>query len=396
MGALPSLTLYYNNHTIEKHAARTQPMRAPIPVTLLTGFLGAGKTTLLNRLLHDPAAGRVAVVVNEFGEAGLDHDLIEEAAEDVVLMASGCICCSIRGDLSKALTSLLGRRMRREVAFDRVVIETTGLADPGPIHHTLLVDPVLAPNFALDGTVTVVDAVHGAATLSRHAEAQAQVAMADRIVLSKTDLVDAGQRAAPAARLDRLNPAAPRITADRGAVPPGALTGLGALRWDTTPKAALAWLAQPALDPLAGLSGLSLPKMGPLVDLPAPSHHAQDDRIATAAITLHDPVSPDVLDFWLDTMIALRGPDILRVKGIVHVEGMPGPFVIHGVQHIFDAPVPLEGWQAGDTTSRVVVIARDIPRPDLEASLDLLRLRPVAEGDPQAGFALHRLEMPFS
>ncbi|WP_242679167.1 CobW family GTP-binding protein [Rhodobacter calidifons] len=215
-------------------------MPAPIPVTLLTGFLGAGKTTLLNRLLHDPAAGRIAVVVNEFGAAGLDHDLIEEAAEDVVLMASGCICCSIRGDLSKALTALLGRKMRKDVAFDRVVIETTGLADPGPIHHTLLVDPVLAPNYALDGIVTAVDAALGAGTLERHLEARAQVAMADRIVLTKTDLADGPGLAALEARLDRLNPGAPRITADRGAVPPGALFGLSALRRAMAPDHALA------------------------------------------------------------------------------------------------------------------------------------------------------------
>jgi G3E family GTPase len=369
-------------------------MPAPIPITLLTGFLGAGKTTLLNRLLHDPAAGRIAVVVNEFGEAGLDHDLIEEAAEDVVLMASGCLCCSIRGDLSKALISLLARKMRKELAFDRVVIETTGLADPGPIHHTLLVDPVLAPNYALDGIVTAVDAVLGAGTLERQLEAQAQVAMADRIVLTKADLADGPGLAALAARLDRLNPAAPRITADRGAVPPGALFGLGALRRAMAPDHALAWLAQPAPDPLAGLSGLPLPKTGLALALPVTSHHAADDRIATASITLTEPIPAEVFDFWLDTLIALRGPDILRLKGILHVEGAPGPFVVHGVQHIFDPPVPLKDWPAGDTTSRVVVIARDIAKADLEASLATLRLRLEPVAMPE-GVTLHRLDVPF-
>lgn len=354
-------------------------MPDPIPVTLLTGFLGAGKTTLLNSLLHDPSAGRVAVVVNEFGEAGLDHDLIEEAAEDVVLMQAGCICCSIRGDLSKALTSLIARRARRDLAFDRVVIETTGLADPGPIHHTLLVDPVLAPNLALDGIVTAVDAVLGATTLERHAEAQAQVAMADRIVLTKTDLADRATMQALTARLDRLNPAAPRITADRGRVSTGALFGLGALRPAMAPDHALAWLAAPAPDPLAGLSGLALPRKGPAVDLAAPSHHASDDRIATASITLDEPIPGPVFDFWLDTLIALRGPDILRMKGIVHIEDVPRPFVFHGVQHIFEPPVPLDGWPEGDRTSRVVIIARDIPKGELDQSLAVLRLRPRPE-----------------
>ena len=367
---------------------------APLPVTLLTGFLGAGKTTLLNRLLHDPSAGRVAVIVNEFGDAGLDHDLIENSAEDVVLMPGGCVCCSIRGDLSKTLLSLLARRVRDELAFDRVVIETTGLADPGPIHHTLLVDPVLAPNYALDGTVTVVDAALGAATLDRHAEAQAQVAMADRIVLSKRDLADAATLAALEARLDRLNQGAPRIMADQGAVPAGSLWGLGALRKPMAPEHALEWLAQPASDPLAGLSGISAPLPKP-VDLGAPSHHATDDRIATASVTLSEPIPAEIFDFWLDTLIALRGVNILRLKGIVHIENVPQPFVFHGVQHIFEPPVPLESWPEGDTTSRVVIIARDMPKSDLDESLSLLSLRKLSGAKDTSGLAgmtVHSLE----
>ncbi len=369
-------------------------MLDPIPVTLLTGFLGAGKTTLLNRLLHDPKAGRIAVIVNEFGEAGLDHDLIEESAEDVVLMPAGCICCSIRGDLSKTMISLLARRARGELAFDRVVIETTGLADPGPIHHTLLVDPVLAPNFAIDGTVTAVDAVLGGATLDRHAEAQAQVAMADRIVLTKTDLADAATMTALGARLDRLNPHVPRITADRGAVPPGALFGLGTQRRAMTPDHALAWLAAPKPDPLAGLSGLRLPQTEAPLAFGAPSHHATDDRIATASITLDAPIHAQVFDLWLDTLIALRGPDILRMKGIVHIADLPDPFVFHGVQHIFEPPVPLKAWPKDDRTSRVVIIARDIPKADLLESLEMLRLSPEAVTSG-GGLIAQAFEEPF-
>jgi G3E family GTPase len=369
----------------------------PIPVTLLTGFLGAGKTTLLNRLLHDPTAGRVAVVVNEFGDAGLDHDLIEPAAEDVVLMPGGCVCCSIRGDLSKTLLSLLARRVRDELAFDRVVIETTGLADPGPIHHTLLVDPVLAPNYALDGTVTVVDAVLGVATLDRHAEAQAQVAMADRIVLSKRDLANTAGLAALGARLDRLNSGAPRIVADQGAVPAGSLWGLGAMRKPMAPDHALAWLAQPAADPLAGLSGMAAQAPKP-VNFAAPSHHATDDRITTASITLDAPIPAEIFDFWLDTLIALRGAHILRLKGIVHIWDVPQAFVFHGVQHIFEPPVPLQSWPEGDTTSRVVIIARDMPKSDLDESLSLLTLPKLPGAEDAAGLAgmtVHTLEQPF-
>lgn len=378
-------------------------MSDPIPVTLLTGFLGAGKTTLLNRLLHDPAAGRVAVVVNEFGEVGLDHDLIENAAEDVVLMPGGCLCCSIRGDLSKTLIGLLERRRRGELAFDRVMIETTGLADPGPVHHTLLVDPVLAPNFALDGIITAVDGTLGLSTLARHTEAQAQVAMADRLVLTKRDLTTAAARRALEARLAQFNPGAGRIWAEMGAVPSGVLFGLGAMRKAVAHDDALAWLGAPlpaaplAADPLAGLSGLAVPK-APAVDLAAPSHHATDDRIATASIIIDAPIEAAVFDFWLETLIGLKGADILRLKGIVHLVGVANPHVFHGVQHIFDAPVPLENWPEGDRTSRVVIIARDIPRSELHENLALLRMRlKPGEGadNPGQGMTLQTLEMPF-
>jgi G3E family GTPase len=367
-------------------------MTDPIPVTLLTGFLGAGKTTLLNHLLHDPSAGRIAVVVNEFGDAGLDHDLIEESAEDVVLMSGGCLCCSIRGDLSRTLTSLLARRAHGDLAFDRVVIETTGLADPGPILHTLLVDRLLAPNYALDGIVTAVDMVLGAATLDQHPEAQAQVAMADRIVLTKSDLADAGTVGTLEARLNRLNTGAARITAEKGALPAGALFGLGALRNPMTPEHALDWLAQPDPDPLAGLSGLTRPK--PPADLPAPAHHAGGDRIATASLTLPEPIPAEVFDFWLDTLIALRGENILRLKGIVHIEGASHPFVFHGVQHIFEPPVPLTHNAKSDRTSRVVIIARDMPDSDLQDSLSLLQMTP--DDLPRAqGMTVHTLEQPL-
>ncbi|MFN3275721.1 MAG: CobW family GTP-binding protein [Paracoccus sp. (in: a-proteobacteria)] len=350
-----------------------------IPVTLLTGFLGAGKTTLLNHLLHDSTGGRIAVIVNEFGEAGLDHDLIEASAEDVILMASGCICCSIRSDLSRTLTSLQGRRARGELAFDRVVIETTGLADPGPIHHTLLLDRPVADAFRLDGIVTAVDAVLGAGTLDRHAEAQAQVAMADRIVLTKCDLATPARIADLERRLNPLNPHARRIRADRGRVPQGVLFGLTTGRDSGDTSAALAWmgLSQPDLtpDPLAGLSGFVQPAVLPVFPPAAPSHHARDSRVATASITIDTPIPPGVFDFWLDMIMGLQGDAILRLKAIVHLDGAIQPFVLHGVQHILEPPVPLENWSGDDRTSRVVLIARDMPVDELEASLDLLRMR---------------------
>ena len=350
-------------------------MHQPIPVTLLTGFLGAGKTTLLNRLLHDPTAGRVAVIVNEFGEAGLDHDLIEESAEDVVLMTAGCLCCSIRGNLSKTLLSLLARRVKGELAFDRVVIETSGLSDPGPIHQTLLSDRVFLRNFVLDGIVTVVDAVLGAATLDRHLEAQSQVAVADRIVLTKCDLAAAQSRDALNSRLDSLNPGAPRIISERGLVPPGALFGLGALRRPMEPDRALKWLTIPDPDPLAGLSNLSFSKQPPQTSIGRQlSHHSMDSRIATASIRLDTPVPASVFDSWLEVLASFPGSRILRTKGIVHIEGSPKPFVFHGVQHVFEPRTPLEEWPDDDTESRIVIIARDVPEPELERLLEALRV----------------------
>ena len=182
-----------------------------IPLTLLTGFLGAGKTTLLNEVLTDASAGRVAVIVNEFGEAGLDHDLMEQSSEEVILMQSGCLCCSIRGDLSNTISSLVGRKNRKEIEFDRLLIETTGLADPGPITQTLLVDAILARTTLLDGIVTVADAANGPKTLDAQFEAVSQVAMDDLIIVSKTDLITAAEAESFQRRLRAINPSAKLI-----------------------------------------------------------------------------------------------------------------------------------------------------------------------------------------
>ncbi|MDJ1006367.1 MAG: GTP-binding protein [Paracoccaceae bacterium] len=339
-----------------------------VPVTLLTGFLGAGKTTLLNAVLGDASAGRIAVIVNEFGDAGLDHDLIEVASEETVLMQSGCLCCSIRGDLGRTVADLLSRRANEELHFDRIAIETTGLADPGPILQTFTVDPGLSRNFRLDGVVTVADAANGPATLDAQFEAVSQAAMADLIVISKTDLVEPVAADGFEARLRGLNPTASILQAERGKLPVDALFGLGGLRSEATAPQMLAWLTPPAPDPLAGLSGFAPPKTAPVV----PTH---DSRIQSVSIVLDDPIPDRVFEVWLETLIALRGPDILRIKGIVFLEGMDMPFVFHGVQHIFDAPVPLRDWHGRDTTSRIVVIARDISRPELQRSLDMLRAR---------------------
>lgn len=349
-----------------------------VPVTLLTGFLGAGKTTLLNHLIRDPDAGRIAVVMNEFGDVGLDHDLIEEATEETVLMQSGCLCCTIRGDLAKTMASLMARRTRGELAFDRVVIETTGIADPGPIHHTLIVDTLIAPHYRMDGIVTLADAANGPRTLDTHFEAVNQVAMADLLVITKTDLVTPSQFDRLKDRLAGINSTARVVVGDHGQIAPGHLFNLTAMRESVTSDELSDWLglSNSNPDPLAGLSGLTpkTPVTQPMASLEVHAHH--DSRIGSASIEVVEPIAADVFDFWLDTLIALKGPDILRIKGIVHVEGIEWPFVFHGVQHIFDAPVPLKSWSGTDTKSRVVVIARDMDKDDLRGSLETLRMRP--------------------
>lgn len=367
-----------------------------IPVTLLTGFLGAGKTTLLNHLIRDPDAGRIAVIMNEFGDVGLDHDLIEESTEETILMPSGCLCCSIRGDLLKTLGKLVARRNSGKLSFDRVVIETTGIADPGPVLHSLAVDPIVGPYFRMDGVVTVVDAATGPRTLEKQSEAVNQIAMADLIVLSKTDLVTPTELAKFETQIAKINASASRIRAEHGRVPTGTLFGLSAMRPNVTSDDVSKWLGMGASqpDPLAGLSGLAS-RQSKLAGVPPLQHRPHAHQINSASIEVHEPISSAVFDHWLDTLIDLNGPDILRIKGIAHVIGMDCPFVFHGVQHIFEAPVPLETWTNDDTTSRVVIIARNMRKEDLEASLEILRMQPKEVEAKIEGVVSQAEEMPF-
>ncbi len=368
-----------------------------IPVTLLTGFLGAGKTTVLNHLIQDPDAGRIAVIINEFGDVGIDHDLIEEATEETILMQSGRLCCSIRGDLLKTLGKLWARRNEGQISFDRVVIETTGIADPGPILHSLVVDQIVGPHFRMDGVVTLADAVNGPRTLDAQFEAVHQVAMADAIMISKSDLVTPHDLKSFDTRLAKINKTARRICTDHGYVLPGTLFGLSAMRGDVTSKDVSDWLGMTDQepDPLAGLSGFTVnpQPVGPLTTIAVAARAQHHQRIVSASIEVETPIPVSVFDFWLDTLIALKGPDALRIKGIVHVEGMEWPFVFHGVQHIFDAPVPLESWKGTDAVTRVVVIARDMREDELIASLETLRLQPKEATSAMEGMMVHTTEL---
>lgn len=334
----------------------TQPLSAPadagIPVTLLTGFLGSGKTTVLNGLLRHPGMAQTAVIINEFGEIGLDHELVASARDDMVLLKSGCLCCTVKGDLIEALRRLFLQRVRGEVPeFERVVIETTGLADPAPIIHTLMADPLVAARYRLDGVVATVDAACGDDTLNSHEEAVKQAAMADRLLLTKSDLVDAAHLAALEARLERLNPAAPRILVLQGAIDPALILDVGLFDPATKSADVGKWLKAEAYEHHDH-------------DHDHDHHHhdpnRHDDRIRAFCFVIERPLEPFAFESWLNVLTSFRGPNLLRIKGIVNLVGHERPVAIHGVQHLFHPAVELPAWPGDDRRSRIVFITRDL------------------------------------
>ena len=330
-----------------------------IPVTLLTGFLGSGKTTVLNHVLKQPDMAATAVIVNEFGEIGLDHLLVERSSEAVVLLNSGCLCCTVRGDIVDTLTNLFVDRVKGKVPFfTRAVIETTGLADPAPVLHTLMTDPIVAARYMLDGVVTTVDAVNGAGTLDRQPEAIKQAAVADRLLLTKTDFAEAGDRQSIEGRLNALNPSAPIIPVERGMVDPRALFNIGF--YDPVTKSAdvQRWLRDEAFE------------AGHLHGHEHPDVNRHDDRIRAFCVTRERPISWAALSAWLDGLATMRGEDLLRLKAIVALSDRPDqPVVLHGVQHLFHPPVLLPEWPSEDRRTRMVFITRDLPREAIEATL---------------------------
>ena len=328
---------------------------ARIPVSVITGFLGSGKTTLLNRLVRHPGMGKTAVIVNEFGEIGLDHELIEKSDENTILLGSGCLCCTVRGDLVNTLGDLSIRRLKKEVPpFEHVVIETTGLADPAPILHTLMSVPVVG-RYRLDNVVTTVDAVLGSETLAAHGEAVKQVAIADRLVVTKTDLSGEDQSEALIESLRELNPAAPATPVICGDIDPDDLFGSISFDPNTKTEDVRRWLKAEKYDE----------------DHDDHSHdvNRHGENIEAFCLTFDKPFDWQTIALWLDALAANHGEKLLRVKGMVEIEGTAEPVIIHAVQHLFHPPMKIEAWPEGPRQSRIVFITDDLPRSDVEDAL---------------------------
>jgi G3E family GTPase len=351
---------------------------ARIPVSVLTGFLGSGKTTVLNRLVRNPAMSRALVVINEFGAVGLDHDLVARSDEDfVVEIMGGCLCCTIRGDLVRTLRDAPLRFARDgKCWFDRLVIETTGLADPAPILHTLMTDPHLESLYRLNGVITTVDAVSGMATLDAQEESVKQAAVADRLLLTKTDMASGPEIRALEGRLRTLNPGAPIFHTINGMVEAERLFDAGIYNPKTKSNDVQRWLNAEAYESSDhshhghGESGHA--------HYPEHDHHddvnRHDNRIRAICLTFDTPLKDDAFDRWIGILMSFKGPDVLRIKGIVNIEGLDKPLVIHGVQHVLHLPIMLDAWPSEDRRTRMVFIVRDMEEADLRGTLKLMTL----------------------
>jgi G3E family GTPase len=350
--------------------------QSPLPVSVLTGFLGSGKTSLLNTLLKDPMLANACVIINEFGEIGIDHLLVETSDENLVELASGCLCCTIRGDLIDTLNNLLDRRDAETIkAFDRIVIETTGLADPAPVLHALMREPRLLQRLRLEGVITVVDGVNGMATLDAHPEAVKQVAVCDRVVLTKLDLLSGKDGEdmlfAIIARARKLAPAARLLTTHRGEATAQRLLNTG--------------LFDPAKKSVDVQNWLSLET----VQATERTHHhthdhghdvsRHDAQIRSFAFTQSEPISAQAMELFFELLTSYHGPNLLRMKGIIKLSDDPmRPVVVHQVQHVFHPPVRLDHWPDGNHDSRLVFIVKDIEKRMIE---DLFK----AFSDPLTG-----------
>jgi G3E family GTPase len=327
-----------------------------IPVNVLTGFLGSGKTTLLRHLLATPQFADTAVLINEFGEIGLDHLLVGALDDDIVLLQSGCICCTIRDDLRTAMRGLYDRRARGEIpTFRRLAIETTGLADPTPVLATILHDPVLRHHFHLGNVVATVDGVTGLADLGGHPETVKQAAVADRLVITKRDLADPATLDALAAVLRRLNPAATVIPAVHGVADADLLLGQEIFHDEARAAEVRRWLADAATDP---------------VHPETLDRHRHAGDIHACCLILDQPIEWAAFGIWLTMLLHRHGSAVLRVKGILNIAGADTPVVVQGVQHLVYPPSHLATWPFPDHRSRLVLIVQRLSEAALRHSLE--------------------------
>ena len=325
-----------------------------ITITVLTGFLGSGKTTILSSLIKQKQMANVAIIINEFGEVGLDHDLIEITDENIIELQNGCICCTIQADLKTTLLNLLKKMEKGVVStFGHVIIETTGLADPVPIIHTLMTSLDLQRIYSIDGVITVVDSINGESTFNAHQEAVKQTAFADRIILSKTDIADEEKVNSLTNRIKAINPKVTIIKSNKNSIPVEKLLGLN----DYNPQNK-AWNVR---------EWLEIEKNKSSNHLYNHHHHEHDvnrhgDNIETFAMVTSQPVNMTSLNFFLELIMSQMGENILRIKGILNIKGQSCPAVIHGVQHIFHPLEWLEKWPCDDKQSRLVFITKNIKK----------------------------------
>ena len=352
------------------------PSAAPvdrIPVSLLTGFLGAGKTTLLNALMQNPAMAGTALLINEFGEVGIDHHLVEKIDDSTVLLDSGCVCCSVQGDLVKALKQLHQRSSKREIPpLARVVIETTGLADPVPVIYTLMEERFIAARYVCDGVLTAVDATHGLAQLDAHREAVRQVAMADRLLVTKGDQADPATRARLDARLDSLNPGAPRLDVRHGRIEPDQLFGSGIYAPASKLPDVAAWLGEErSRDVEARAAAAAGPRLWRKTPAPRPHAARHDGSVSSFVVRFDAPVPWFGFAAAMGRVLQDYGPRLLRVKGLMNIAGERQPRVIQCVQNVAYPSVRLPKWPEGspfdDGRGRLVFIARDLAPAEADA-----------------------------
>jgi G3E family GTPase len=342
----------------------TPGLRDPVPMTVITGFLGSGKTTLIAKLLRRPELARTAVIINEFGDVGLDHELIESSEEDLVELSTGCLCCVMRGDLTNAVGRLMARRNQNN-SFDRIILETTGLADPAPIVHAVIVDSYLRALVRLDRVVVTVDALTGIASLDAHEESRRQVALADVLLLTKTD-IDAGDVPALGRRFARINPDATIFHTDRGEINPMIIIGSSGVAASIPSRLA----ATPAHDQHCEL-------------VQDHAHHHAHDEITSVSLLLDRPIRAVALTLFLQALAETMGPDLLRLKGIVAVAEAPDtPAVVHGVQHVFHPMRWLDAWPDGTRQSRLVLIGKRLSAGWVAALLETIEVE-VAQASGQ-------------